>query len=58
MMKFFAYAIYFISYLFIIFSMLYLKDKYQLNFWTYLVISVSALTIVSYFTNKIMKRNK
>ncbi len=29
-----------ISFLVIIFSMLYLKDKYHLNFWTYLVISV------------------
>jgi len=58
MKKFIAFAIYFICYLFTIFLMQYLKDKYQLNFWTYFVITVSALTIVSYYTKKILKGNK
>jgi len=44
-----------ISFVFIIFSMLYLKDKYHLNFWTYLVISVAVITIVQYFIKKILK---
>ena len=54
MKKFFAYVIDFICYLFIFFLMLYLKDKYQLNFWIYLVITLSAMTIVSHFTKKVV----
>lgn len=58
MKKGFAYVIHIIGVMFILFLMLYLKDKYQLNFWTYLVITVPALIIVSYFTLKNIKANK
>ena len=58
MKKIFAYVIHIICVMFILFMMLYLKDKYHLNFWTYLVIAVPAIAIESYFANKIIKANK
>lgn len=58
MKKFFAYAIHIICCMFIICIMLYLKNKYHLNLWIYLVITVFALTIVSYFTKKNINANK
>ena len=58
MKKVFAYVIHIICVTFILFIMQYLKYKYHLNFGSYLVIAIPALTIVPYFTLKNIKANK
>lgn len=58
MKKVFIYVIHWLCITFILFAMLYLKDKYHLNTWTYLVIAVPAFFIEFYVANKIIKANK